>query len=624
MVSGVEKTRPIKYFRMATAQIPLPEKLDSKKPEDWKRWIERFECYRIAAGLDDRDDKVQINTLVYAMGGNANDILKSFHLSEKDYVYETVIQQFASHFVGRPNVIFERARFNKRVQGEKESVIDFIEALYELAETCQFGDLKNELIRDRIVVGIRNASLSQKLMQDEKLTLDKAVKEAKSSELVKHHHNILQGDGEDGKINRLRKSKGRNKPRSPENSKGEQIFKPSQAGKSQCYRCGKSPAHKRDACPAINATCLKCKKQGHFAAVCRSKKVRSVIEETDPKCSYSEDYFLGEISDHENKEDWSVNLSLGGTKVRFKIDTGADVTVIPEADYLRSGLPQLRSTSKTLFGPGQEKLPVKGVVKGVLKTSSLKETLQDIYVIGNLKEPLLGRPAIDALNLVQKVETIQADERSVIEDEVKSTYPNLFKGLGELDGEFSIKLKPDSTPFALTTPRRVAIPLLNKVKAELERMENLGVISKVDVPTEWCAGMVVVPKPDGNIRICVDLTKLNENVLRETYPLPKIDNLLAQISESKIFTKLDCNSGFWQEKLDEQSRLLTTFITPFGRFCFNRMPFGIKTAPEHYQKKMNEILEGLDGQICIIGDILIHGKTQKEHDTRLRAVLKKL
>jgi hypothetical protein len=155
-------------------------------------------------------------------------------------------------------------------------------------------------------------------------------------------------------------------------------------------------------------------------------------------------------------------------------------------------------------------------------------------------------------------------------------------------------------------------------------MENLGVISKVDVPTEWCAGMVVVPKPDGNIRICVDLTKLNENVLRETYPLPKIDNLLAQISESKIFTKLDCNSGFWQEKLDEQSRLLTTFITPFGRFCFNRMPFGIKTAPEHYQKKMNEILDGLDGQICIIDDILIHGKTQKEHDTRLRAVLKKL
>ena len=118
--------------------------------------------------------------------------------------------------------------------------------------------------------------------------------------------------------------------------------------------------------------------------------------------------------------------------------------------------------------------------------------------------------------------------------------------------------------------------------------------------------------------------KLNECVLRETYPLPKIDNMLAQISDSKIFTKLDCNSGFWQEKLDPNSRLLTTFITPFGRFCFNRMPFGIKSAPEHYQKKMSQILDGSDGHISIMDDMLIHGKTQKEHDSRLRAVLKKL
>lgn len=130
-----------------------------------------------------------------------------------------------------------------------------------------------------------------------------------------------------------------------------------------------------------------------------------------------------------------------------------------------------------------------------------------------------------------------------IEAEAKANHPRLFKRLGELKGEFKIKLKPDSTPFALTTPRRVALPLMSKVKAELERMENLGVISKVDIPTDWCAGMVVVPKPDSKIRICVDLTKLNESVLWKTYPLPKIENMLAQIKESKYF-KLDCNSGF--------------------------------------------------------------------------------
>ena len=102
--------------------------------------------------------------------------------------YENVIERFTLHFVGRSNTIFEHARFNRRVQAEKESVIDFIEDLYKLAETCQFVALKDELIRDRIVVGIQNANLSQKLMQDEKLTLEKAVKEAKSSEHIKQHH----------------------------------------------------------------------------------------------------------------------------------------------------------------------------------------------------------------------------------------------------------------------------------------------------------------------------------------------------------------------------------------------------------------------------------------------------
>ena len=82
-------------------------------------------------------------------------------------------------------------------------MIDFIESLLTLVATCQFGTLKEELIRDRIVVGILNAVLSQKLTQDDMLTLDKAVKQSNSSELVKEHHEIPKGDGEDGKINRI-------------------------------------------------------------------------------------------------------------------------------------------------------------------------------------------------------------------------------------------------------------------------------------------------------------------------------------------------------------------------------------------------------------------------------------
>ena len=113
---------------MASSQVPLPDRLDSKKPEEWKRWIERLECCPIAAGFDAKEEKVQIYTLVFAMGGNANEIFKSFQLTEEDQVYETVKQRFETHFVGRTNVFFERPRFNKRVQGAQESVIDFIES----------------------------------------------------------------------------------------------------------------------------------------------------------------------------------------------------------------------------------------------------------------------------------------------------------------------------------------------------------------------------------------------------------------------------------------------------------------------------------------------------------------
>ena len=103
--------------------------------------------------------------------------------------------------------------------------------------------------------------------------------------------------------------------------------------------------------------------------------------------------------------------------------------------------------------------------------------------------------------------------------------------------------------------------------------------------------MVVVLKKSGNVRIYLDLKPLNENVLCEVHPLPKVDEILAQLSGAKAFTKLD--SGFWHIPLSKQSRLLTTFITPMGRYCFNKLPFGIPSAPGHFQKCMPAILSGL-------------------------------
>ena len=97
-------------------------------------------------------------------------------------------------------------------------------------------------------------------------------------------------------------------------------------------------------------------------------------------------------------------------------------------------------------------------------------------------------------------------------------------------------------------------------------MEKAGVISKVTEPTLWCARMVVVPKQDRAVGVCVDLKELNENVLRETNPIPGVDNTLAQLTGATVFSKVDANSGLWQIPLSEDSRLLTTFIIPHGRY----------------------------------------------------------
>ena len=128
------------------------------------------------------------------------------------------------------------------------------------------------------------------------------------------------------------------------------------------------------------------------------------------------------------------------------------------------------------------------------------------------------------------------------------------------------------------------------------------------------------PKKSGAVTICVDLKPLNESVLRAVHPIPTVDETLAHLSGATIFSKLDANSGFWQIPLAKESRLLTTFITPMGRYYFNKLPFGISSAPELFQKRMKRIMEGLEGTVCHMDDILVFGADQVEHDSQLEKI----
>ena len=326
---------------------------------------------------------------------------------------------------------------------------------------------------------------------------------------------------------------------------------------------------------------------------------------------------------------WQAEVCLNQNKLKFKLDSGADVSVIPLSLFERLAEKEslnLEPTNKILLGPCSYK--IKSSAKFVGKLSANNQSLQEeFYVVEGLQTPLLGRMASSKLNLIQKIETVSTNANEVDKKYTASiitSYPSLFKGLGELEGEYRIQLMHEPTPFAVTVPRKVPLPLLGKTKAELNRMLEIGVISPVHEPTQWCAPMVVVSKPSGDVRICVDLTKLNEKISREVHPLPSVDYTLAKFGGSKVFSKMDANSAFWQRKLSDESRLLTTFLTPWGCFCFNCLPYGISTGSEQFQRCMSEKLECLEGVEVLIDDIIVHGADQKQHDQRLLAVLNKL
>ncbi|GBO34013.1 Transposon Ty3-I Gag-Pol polyprotein [Araneus ventricosus] len=468
---------------MAALHINPPENFTFSTPCNWSKWKMRFERYRIASGLSTKTGNEQVNSLLYIMGEQAEDIFSSFGLSETEQDdFDIVLKKFNDHFVVKKNTIFERAQFNKRVQLDGESVNTFITALYTLAEHCEYGVLHDELIRDRIVVGIRDKNLSEKLQLDADLTLTKVIERVRLSEAVKEQQEKMI-EKDNASVNAISPNKPakflKQKPSSgarKQNVKSD-FHRQNNENESRlhgkCKWCGKQ-RHDKRVCPARDARCRQCSKIGHYAK----------ISAADPKAKF----------------------------------------------------------------------------------------------------------------------------------------PELFKGLGVMKGCYSIKLKPGAIPFAITCPRRVPIPLLKQTKAELERMVEEKVITPVLKPTEWCAPVVIVPKSDGNVRICVDLIELNKNVMRELHPLPKAEYSLNLLTGAKMFSKLDANSGFWQIPLDKKSSYLTTFITPFGRFRFQRLPFGISSAPEHFQRRMSQMLEGIPGTICHMDDILIWGSTQEEHDQRLTEV----
>ena len=298
----------------------------------------------------------------------------------------------------------------------------------------------------------------------------------------------------------------------------------------------------------------------------------------------------------------------------------------------------------TISAYGGSRLPVVGEV--ILKASrdETKCKLNCKLVDSEDIRPILGRKACLGMNIIRYTDNDALNkpqtrsfpiyavkdngDKFLTKEHLCNQFPEVFsEGVGKLEGKYHMKINSEMSPVQ-HAPQRVPVAVRARLKEELDRMTEQEIITPVTAPTPWVSSMVVVPKPDRKLRICLDPKELNKAIQREHYPLPTIEDVATRLHGAKIFAKLDVKNGFWHIELDQESSYLTTFNTPFGRYRWKRMPFGICSVPEMFQRRMHELIGGMLNVEVIADDFVVvgYGETQEEairnHDDHLVAFLK--
>ncbi|GFO46822.1 Pol polyprotein [Plakobranchus ocellatus] len=207
-------------------------------------------------------------------------------------------------------------------------------------------------------------------------------------------------------------------------------------------------------------------------------------------------------------KDGPPNLKIGCTELKFKIDTGADISVISKKAYdLIKNKPALEACQLNLSSPGG-KLSVLGEFVARTVYKGKEYNFKIVVVAQNLKSNLLSRAVAARIGVVQRIQNVEVNNK-------------VFGPTGKVKtAPVSIKLRNNAEPYNVATPRRIAFPLQEKVKTEIDKMEKSGIIEKTEEPADWCAPIVPVPKPNGQVRICVDYKRLNRQIKRPNHMIP--------------------------------------------------------------------------------------------------------
>ena len=543
---------------------------------------------------------------------------------------EGVFSKYDAYVVPKRNHLRSAVNFHRRRQNESETFDNFVTDLKILVKECGYQE-NERMLGDAIVLGARQPAVREKCIdKGDELTLEMAITTGQNEETSRESLKVITE--EDAHAHAVRRSDHR-RHRAP--SSGASYVPPKSYSESPhqarngarprtrfqnktrsklCYKCGYDMSH--ETCPAQNSKCNYCGKKGHLVKCCRLKKrneAHQVQEESeDDSAEYL--HLINAVDKHSKScaNEWWETVNVGTSEVLMQIDTGAVRSLMPYKVYtaLDKSTKEPLTLSKTdqkFQSYTKHSIKVEGKVSLQVKYKDAENPVT-FYVVHVDQRPLLSGAASKQLGLVERIHAVDSI----------SKYPRLQKTTGTLPGTYRIKVDP-TVPPVIHGPRRQPKALTDKIVSKLKDMETSGHIVKVTEPTDWVSSMVTVLKK-GKVRICIDPKDLNHAIRREHYPIPTVEEVVSLFPNAKVFSVLDAKSGFLQIKLDYESSLLTTFNTPVGRYRWLRLPFGVKCAPELFQRIMDTMLEDIPGARSIMDDILIGGVDDDDHDRILDKV----
>lgn len=605
--------------------IPFPKPIDVRDgniEENFNFFKIQWQNYLVASGMNNQSEDVKKSILLSAIGEDCLKQYQNFPLSDNDKsTADNLLAAIGKNLTPCVNIRFVRAIFNLASQDVDESNDVYVNRLRGLVKNCQYGDLEDDLLLDKLICSLKDLHLRESLWLDRDITLAKAVEKCSAKELTQRQLKEISAD------------------------KNVDVYKVIQSKSDKiviklCKFCAKEHVMDKSKCPAYGAVCSKCKCKNHFAKVCKSKYKKKVnhvkavdAENIDENISgesdteqfclklYDDDKFLiveMDICVNENRRLFD--------KAKCMLDTGATCNIIGVDrlyDVIPNPLVTKSSVILTSFGGSQMKSI--GETSVLCRRDDNDFRLRFLIVEGN-HMPLLSGKTCQRLGFIKvcaKIDNVQTNTNNIVK-----RYNDVFEGLGLLDGKVTLELNDDAKPVK-QVPRRVPVAMIEHLKSAVNDMLKLGVVVPVEESTDWISNVLLV-KRNGKMRLCLDPCALNKVLKCPKYQIPTLDECLPDLHNAKVFSTLDCKKGFWQLQLDDQSSRLTTFWTPFGRYRFVRMPFGLGPAMEIYQKKQHEVVQGLHGVLVIADDFLVFGRGDNieeaavDHDKNLEQLFIRL